>query len=95
MMKDAHILSAFDRDLEAIQALIMRMGGMVEVAILDSARALATRDLELAEKVRAGIPLRDFAMPEDAAGAAVLLCSTAGRYITGVTLRVDGGMGIA
>ena len=47
-----------------------------------------------AEKVRAGIPLRDFAMPEDAAGAAVLLCSAAGRYITGVTLRVDGGMGI-
>jgi NAD(P)-dependent dehydrogenase (short-subunit alcohol dehydrogenase family) len=48
-----------------------------------------------AEKVRAGIPLRNFAMPEDAAGAAVLLCSAAGRYVTGVTLRVDGGMGVA
>ncbi|MDD4101045.1 MAG: SDR family NAD(P)-dependent oxidoreductase [Kiritimatiellae bacterium] len=48
-----------------------------------------------AEKVRVGIPLRDFALPEDAAGAAVLLCSKAGRYITGVTLRVDGGMGVA
>lgn len=48
-----------------------------------------------AEKVRSGIPVRDFAMPEDAAGAAVLLCSDAGRYITGTTLRVDGGMGIA
>lgn len=48
-----------------------------------------------AEKVRNGIPIRDFAEPEDAAGAAVLLCSAAGRYITGTTLRVDGGMGIA
>jgi len=47
-----------------------------------------------AEKVRAAIPLRDFAQPEDAAGAALLLCSDAGRYITGVTLRVDGGMGV-
>lgn len=48
-----------------------------------------------AEKVRNGIPLRDFALPEDAAGAAVLLCSEAGRYITGTTVRIDGGMGIA
>jgi len=48
-----------------------------------------------AEKVRNGIPMRDFALPEDAAGAAVLLCSDAGRYITGTTLRIDGGMGIA
>lgn len=48
-----------------------------------------------AEKVRNGIPVRDFAQPEDAAGAAVLLCSEAGRYITGTTIRIDGGMGIA
>ena len=32
----------------------MRMGGLVEAAILDAARALETRDLELAEKVRKG-----------------------------------------
>ena len=48
-----------------------------------------------AGKVRDAIPLRDFAQPEDAAGAALLLCSDAGRYITGVTLRDAGGMGIA
>lgn len=48
-----------------------------------------------AEKVRNAIPARDFALPEDAAGTAVLLCSDAGRYITGTTVRIDGGMGIA
>lgn len=47
------------------------------------------------EKVRSRIPVRDFAQPEDMAGAALLVCSDAGRYITGSTIRVDGGMGIA
>ena len=49
-----HISSAYDRDLEAIQTLVIRMGGLVEEAILQAAEALANRDLELAEKVRAG-----------------------------------------
>lgn len=51
-MSEQHILRAFDRDLEAIQALVMRMGGMVETAILEAAQALETRDEDLAEKVR-------------------------------------------
>ncbi|WP_093420070.1 phosphate signaling complex protein PhoU [Tranquillimonas alkanivorans] len=51
-MQDRHITEAFDRDLEAIQALIMKMGGMVEAAILDSAKALEERDEELARQVR-------------------------------------------
>ncbi|GGH43601.1 phosphate transport system regulatory protein PhoU [Frigidibacter albus] len=52
MNKDPHIASVFDRDLEAIQAMIMKMGGLVEAQILDAAQALETRDEELAEKVR-------------------------------------------
>jgi len=47
-----HIASVFDRDLESVQALLMRMGGLVEVAIRDSAAALETRDEELAIRVR-------------------------------------------
>ena len=47
-----HISSAFDRDLEGIQARIMKMGGLVEQAILDAAHALETRDQELADQVR-------------------------------------------
>ena len=44
MNRDKHILSAFDRDLEIIQAEVIRMGGMVEAAIEEAARALETRD---------------------------------------------------
>ena len=52
-MQDQHIASAFDRDLEAVQAQIMKMGGMVEDAIRLGAQSLETRDEELAERVRA------------------------------------------
>jgi len=51
-MEEQHIASAFDRDLEAIQARIMKMGGLVEAAIIDAARALETSDEELALEVR-------------------------------------------
>ena len=47
-----HIASAFDRDLETVQAQIMKMGGLVEQAILDAAESLDTRDEEKAEQVR-------------------------------------------
>ncbi|QDY69058.1 phosphate signaling complex protein PhoU [Qingshengfaniella alkalisoli] len=42
----------YDRDLEIVQAQIMRMGGLVEAAIQDASTALETRDEELAEHVR-------------------------------------------
>ena len=45
-------------------------------------------------KVTAAIPMHDYAMPEDAAGAALLLASDAGRYITGSTITVDGGLSL-
>ncbi len=53
-MQDQHIASAFDRDLESVQAQIMKMGGMVEDAIRLAAQSLETRDEELAAQVRSG-----------------------------------------
>ena len=54
MNTDHHIATVFDRDLEGVQALVLRMGGLVEAALSDAAAALETRDEALAEQVRAG-----------------------------------------
>ena len=50
----AHIRSAFDKDLEGVQAMVMKMGGLVEDALLRAAEALEKRDDDLAEKIRVG-----------------------------------------
>ncbi|CUH59411.1 phosphate signaling complex protein PhoU [Thalassobacter stenotrophicus] len=52
MVEQEHIASVFDRDLEAIQAMIMKMGGLVEQSIDQSITALVNRDSELALAVR-------------------------------------------
>ncbi|TNC51593.1 phosphate signaling complex protein PhoU [Rubellimicrobium rubrum] len=53
-MNDQHIVKSYDRDLEAIQATILKMGGLVEDAILLGSEALTARDIEAAERVRKG-----------------------------------------
>ena len=53
-MSDQHIQSAFDRDLEHIQAKIMKMGGLVEDAIRQGSESVISRNEDLAEKVRQG-----------------------------------------
>lgn len=58
-MTTAHTVAMFDNDLEKIQALIMKMGGLVEAAILDAALALESRDEELADRVRRNDALID------------------------------------
>lgn len=54
MSNERHIASAFDRDLEGVQALVLRMAGLVEAALADAATALETRDEAMAERVREG-----------------------------------------
>lgn len=49
-------------------------------------------DSEYRAKVLARIPSRRIGEPEDIAGAALLLASSASDYITGATIYVDGGM---
>ena len=51
-MNEQHIASAFDRDLEGVQAMIMKMGGLVEQQLTEAAQALETRDDALATRVR-------------------------------------------
>ncbi len=54
VMPQSHILAAFDRELDQMQALLLQLGTLVETAIGDAARALETRNADLAEKVRQG-----------------------------------------
>lgn len=54
MINSTHIATAFDRDLEMIEGLIMKMGGQVEEAIAQATEALVEGDADLAAKVRAG-----------------------------------------
>ncbi len=80
MNRDKHISSAFDRDLETIQALVVKMGGMVEAAIADAASALDARDEELAEQVRRrdkAIDALEAQINEDAARLIALRAPTA------------------
>ncbi|AZL60788.1 phosphate signaling complex protein PhoU [Tabrizicola piscis] len=67
---DTHIVASFDRDLEALQAHLLRMGGLVEAALIEAARALEAQDLPAAEKVidgdKAVDALEDFIQTEAA-----------------------------
>lgn len=53
-MSDQHIVTSFDRDLEALQAHLTRLSGLVETALLEAVNALEAQDIPAAEKVIAG-----------------------------------------
>ncbi|MFT6933101.1 MAG: phosphate transport system protein [Paracoccaceae bacterium] len=85
MQDQGHIVSSFDRDLEAIQALIMKMGGLVEESILNASIALEKRDEKLAKSVRDGDKLIDKLeeqVNEEAARILALRAPTAGDLRT-------------
>jgi phosphate transport system protein len=95
-MTQQHIASAFDRDLEDIQAKIMKMGGLVEAAILEGAISLETRDEERAEKVRAAdmaIDLLEEEINEDSARLIALRSPTAGdlRLVLAI-MKISGNL---
>ena len=46
-----HTLRAYDEELEALTAELSRMGGLAEVEVSDSVRAIARRDVALAQAV--------------------------------------------
>lgn len=94
MIKDQHIVRAFDHDLEAIQSLVMKMGGLAETAILDAARALDTRDEELARQVRQNdraIDELEERVHAEAARLIALRSPTAGDLRTALTVMKIAG----
>lgn len=54
----------------------------------------ALSDKAYAEAVKKKIPAGYFGEPADCAGLALLLCTNAGRYITGQNIYCDGGMSL-
>lgn len=54
----------------------------------------ALADADYRRRVEAKIPVGYIGEPRDCAGPALLLCSEAGRYITGQDYYVDGGMSL-
>lgn len=62
--------------------------------ILTDRNTDALANPEYASQIRNSVPAGFFGEPMDCTGAALLLCSDAGRYITGQDLYADGGMGL-
>ncbi len=60
------------------------------VILTDRTRGVLDDD-SYREKVTASVPVGFLGVPEDCVGAALLLCSDAGRYMTGCDIYVDGG----
>ena len=60
-------------------------------AILTERNAEPLSDPEHRARIEGRIPVGRLGAPDDLVGAALLLCSDAGRYITGADLFVDGG----
>jgi NAD(P)-dependent dehydrogenase (short-subunit alcohol dehydrogenase family) len=60
-------------------------------AILTERNADPLSDPEFRAKIESRIPVGRLGAPDDLVGAALLLCSDAGRYMSGCDLFVDGG----
>ena len=52
---ELHILAAFDRDLESLQAHFLKLSGLTEQALTQSAKTLETLDAALADQVSIAI----------------------------------------
>jgi phosphate transport system protein len=53
-MNSEHIVKSFDEDLQRLNAVVLRMGGVAEAQLAGAIDALVRRDSELAERVVAG-----------------------------------------
>ena len=70
------------------------VNNMVPGVIYTDRNVEALSDPQYAQTVRNSIPVGFYGAPQDCAGIVSLLCSEEGRYITGQSIYVDGGMSV-
>jgi 3-oxoacyl-[acyl-carrier protein] reductase len=54
--------------------------------------AISEMDDETRKRAKAGIPMRRFGKPEEVAAAVFFLASSGASYVTGASLKIDGGI---
>ncbi len=96
-------LTVYSATKAALQSLVLNaaksyapfgvtVNNLVPGVILTDRNVEPLKDDAYRAKILDLIPAGNFGCPEDCAGAALLLASDAGRYITGIELPVTGGM---
>jgi len=69
----------------------IRVNGLAVGAVLTSALEIVAANEDLKNQMETATPLRRLGDPEDIAAAMVYLASSAGSFVTGKVLEVDGG----
>ena len=52
----------------------------------------AKQDDKIKKKIAKSVPLGRWGLPDDVAGVTLMLCSKAGRFVSGAIVPLDGGM---
>jgi len=81
---------ALDRSIQSIALELAHYG--IRVNGLAPGAITVRPPTEYHEKLGRRIPIGRMGLPADIGAAAVFLCSEEAEYITGITLRVDGGL---
>lgn len=85
-------LSHLTRQLATDLSPRIRVNGIAVGSVETSALETVLTDESIRHLMETSTPLQRLGQPEDIAAGVVYLCSTAGSYLTGKVLEIDGGL---